>query len=259
MVERSEGTGTDIWVLTRATGQIVRLTRDGRSSSPEWSGDGQRVGWIHADSVGASIRWQRADAAGTPDAIPTSGFLPFRFVFTPDGTSIIAVVGGPFRHDILLFPIDGASKPRTLANAAADELQPAVSPDGNWLAYTSTETGRAEVFVVSISDPSTRLQVTTDGGNEPFWNGDGHTVVARSGGSFVAFTVRMTSGIELTQRATLFADIYPRATPDRGVDANMKTGGLVAIARVGSKRDRIVVMTGWLDELRRRMTDVAKP
>jgi hypothetical protein len=114
VVERAEGSRSDIWILTRATGQLLRMTRDGQSGSPEWSADGSRVGWIHTDSTGATIRWQRADGSAAPDAIPTPNRAPFRFIFTPDGKSIVVVVGGPFRHDIMLFSLDGASAPRML-------------------------------------------------------------------------------------------------------------------------------------------------
>lgn len=51
----------------------------------------------------------------------------------------------------------------------------------------------------------------------------------------------------------LFADPYQRGSPDRIIDVSPRTGDLVAVARAGSKRDRIVVVTGWLDELRQRM------
>ncbi len=257
-VERSEGMRADIWSITRATGQISRLTRDGQSSSPEWSADGSRIGWIHGDSAGASIRWQAADGSGTPEVIATQGRVPFRFLFTPDGKSIAVVVGGPFRHDILVFPLDGKSPPRTVAGSDADELQPSVSPDGRWLAFTSNETGRTEVFVASIEDPSTRFQITTDGGGEPVWR-DNHSLVVRSGSLFVAISLSFAPRTEVTRRDTLFADTYPRGTPDRGIDISTRTGDLVTVARPGGSRERIVVVTGWLDELKERMGRAAKP
>jgi len=253
VVERAEGSRSDIWILTRATGQLLRMTRDGQSGSPEWSADGSRVGWIHTDSTGATIRWQRADGSGTPEPISTPNRAPFRFIFTPDGKSIVAVVGGPFRHDIMLFSIDGASAPRMLTNADADELQPSISPDGRWLAFTSNETMRSEVFVVSTSDPTTRVQLTTSVASEPVWRGDGRSLVARSGTAFVSLSLAFASGVEVTRRDSIMVDTYLRGSPDRGFDVDRRTGGLLTLARSGSKRDRIVVVTGWLDELKERL------
>ncbi len=259
-VARSDGAKSDIWAVTRATGQPVRFTRDGQSSAPEWSADGGRLGWLHSDSTGATIRWQRADGSGTASPIPTAGLALFYFVFTPDGKSIVAVVGTPFHHDILLLPIDGSSKPRVLAGSDADELQPSVSPDGHWVAFTSNETGRAEVFVASVDDPTTRLQVTSDGGREPLWSGDGHSLIVRTpGASFTSIALNFAPSIAITRRDTLFADPYTVGSPDRAVGVSPRTGEIVALARSGSKRDRIVVVTNWFDELRRRMAQVKTP
>jgi serine/threonine-protein kinase len=258
-VARSEGTKSDIWIAARGTGQIARFTRDGRSSAPEWSADGGKVGWLRSDSTGATIRWQRADGSGTPAVIPTAGLALFYFLFTPDGKSIVAVVGTPFHHDILLLPLDGSTKPRVLAGADADELQPSISPDGHWLAFTSNETGRTEVFAVNVDDPATRLQITSDGGQEPLWSGDGHSLIVRNGTSFVSIALTFSRGIAVTRRDTLFADPYTYGSPDRAADASLRTGEIVTLARSGSKRDRIVVVTNWLDELKRRMSQVKTP
>jgi hypothetical protein len=54
------------------------------------------------------------------------------------------------------------------------------------------------------------------------------------------------------------ADTYLRGSPDRGFDVNRRTGELLTLARSGSKRDRIVVVTGWLDELKERLGQAPK-
>lgn len=183
---------------------------------------------------------------------------PFRFIFTPDGKSIVVVVGGPFRHDIVLVPLDGKTPERVLTNAEADELQPSISPDGRWLAFTSNETLRSEVFVASVADPATRVQITTNGGTEPIWRGDGKSLVVRSGAAFIALSLKFTSGVEVTRRDSLATDVYLRGSPDRALDVDRRTGELLTLKRSDSRRDRIVVVTGWLDELKERMGQTPK-
>jgi hypothetical protein len=157
-----------------------------------------------------------------------------------------------FRHDILLIPTNSSLPPRPLANEPSDELFPSFSPDGRWMAYGNSATGRQEVFVARTDDPSTRVQLTNDNSVEPTWMPDGKTVVVRNGSNFIARSLSFTPGIEVSRRDTLFADVYRRGNPDRGYDVNPKTGEFVTLARAGSRRDRIVVVTGWLDELRAR-------
>ena len=71
-------------------------------------------------------------------------------------------------------------------------------------------------------------------------------------------SARLTSGVEVTRRDSIMADTYLRGSPDRAVDVNRRTGELLTLARSGSKRDRIVVVTGWLDELKERLGQAPK-
>ena len=259
VIARTENGQSDIWILARETGQPLRLTRDGVNGSPEWSTDGSRVGWIRSDSTGSTLVWQRADGSGSPEQISVPGRTPFLFQFVPGGKHIVAVIGSAFRHDIALMPIDSSAAPRMLANSPADELMPNVSPDGRWMAYTSTETGRTEVYVVNVDNPSTRLQLTTDGGGAPAWSSDGTAVIAGipGGGGLVSISLAFTPRLEVTRREKLFAFPYRTGNPDREYDASLVSGEVVALARPSSKRERIVVVTGWLDALRRRMAQAA--
>jgi hypothetical protein len=52
-------------------------------------------------------------------------------------------------------------------------IQTRLSPDGHWLAYTSTDSGREEVYVTTFPTPSGRWQISQNGGGYPFWRGDG--------------------------------------------------------------------------------------
>jgi Tol biopolymer transport system component len=257
---RLDGERNDIYVLTRATGQVLRLTRDGNSASPEWNADGTRLGWLYGDSTGAAIRWQQADGSGSPITIPTPGLTPFGFVFSPSGKFLAVVTGTPFALDIVLVPLDSTVKQRPLTNAASDELQPSISPDGRWLAFTSAETGLAESYVSSIEDPATRVQVTTNGGGEPVWSADGRGLIVRTRlGSIALVSLSLTPRIDVTKNTVLFPERYRRGSPDRFADVNRRTGEYVAFARDETKRERLIVVTGWLNELRERMASIGKP
>jgi Tol biopolymer transport system component len=257
---RLDGERNDIYVLTRATGQVLRLTRDGNSASPEWNADGTRLGWLYGDATGASIRWQQADGSGSPVTIPTPGLTPFGFVFSPSGKFVAVVTGSPFAHDIVLVPLDSTEKQRPLTNAASDELQPSISPDGRWLAFTSAETGLAESYVSSIEDPTTRVQVTTNGGGEPVWSADGKGLIVRTRqGSINIVNLSLTPRIEVTRNTVLFPERYRRGSPDRFADVNRRTGEYIAFADDESKKERIVVVTGWERELKARMSQSSRP
>ena len=87
------------------------------------------------------------------------------------------------------------------------EQDPALSPDGRWLAYTSDETGQNEVHVRPFPDvESTRVQVSTDGGYGPLWAHGGSELffVDAGSASLISAEVETAQGFRVLQRETLF-------------------------------------------------------
>jgi Tol biopolymer transport system component len=70
-------------------------------------------------------------------------------------------------------PLEGDRKPIPLLQSPFVELFPQVSPDGQWLAYQSNETGRAEIYIKPFPDGSGKWQVSTEGGGFPRWGRGG--------------------------------------------------------------------------------------
>ena len=72
--------------------------------------------------------------------------------------------------------------PVPLLDTDAVEWQPALSPDGRWLAYSSTESGQSEVYVVAFPDPtvSERTTVSRGGGEAPVWAPSGRELFYRN-------------------------------------------------------------------------------
>jgi Tol biopolymer transport system component len=70
-------------------------------------------------------------------------------------------------------PLTGDAKPFSVVQTAFDETQGQFSPDVRWLAYTSNESGRDEVYVRPFPDAGGKWQVSTSGGSQPRWRPDG--------------------------------------------------------------------------------------
>lgn len=131
----------DPWVYDVASGRGVRLTRNAEGHFPVWAPDGQRlvIGMnedlyeIAANGTGSPRLLLQRDGDQTPTAWSTDGRGGDRIVFTElgaDGTSDVLV----------LSTADGAVTP--LLVSGANERSAIVSPDREWLAYVSDETGR---------------------------------------------------------------------------------------------------------------------
>ena len=75
---------------------------------------------------------------------------------------------------------DGVAE-RLWFNTSLNEYHGTVSPDGRWIAYTTDQSGKAEVWVASFPAGASRRQVSTRGGTLPQWGADGKEIVFISG------------------------------------------------------------------------------
>jgi len=105
------------------------------------------------------------------------------------------------------------------------DIEPALSPDGLWLAYVSDESGRPEVYVQPFPGPGTRHQISNNGGREPLWARDGRTLyylapTAPAGDDQIVTAVPVASGTRFTggKPKPLFQTRYGGTTPVRGYD-----------------------------------------
>lgn len=167
--------GRDIWVYDRASKTLSRITRIGDAHDPAWLPNGRDISFFSFKAGGFPLRIAAADGSGDPRSIQHhSDFSPTDLVtpgaWLPDGKSYVGGVNDPTSSgDIWIIPVDGAKAERVVGSRF-EEQAPAVSPDGRWLAYQSNETGRVEVYVRSLRDAASRVQVSNAGGAGPIWD-----------------------------------------------------------------------------------------
>ena len=198
---------TTLWVYDRIQGNQIRMPLDGSSLRPVWSPDGSRIAYVRQTGAKVDLRVMKANGSAPPESLLADEHLSlWAAPFTPDGRSLVVrTVGGATLRDIYLKRLDSASPLVPLLQSPANEISPSLSPDGKWLAYNSTETGRPEVYVRSFPDMGNRSQVSIDGGMEPIWSPRGNELFYRSGEKFIAAEVRTAPSFEVIRRTTLFS------------------------------------------------------
>jgi Tol biopolymer transport system component len=135
------------------------------------------------------------------------------------------------------------------------EGQAVFSPNGRWIAYTSDESGRWEVYVQAYPNPEGgRVQVSTEGGGEPRWTRGGAELVYRDDNRVLAVAIDPGSG-EPGSPQVLFEGTYGWAggnshsydvTPDGSRFLMVKTPP-------ESAPRQVYVVLNWLDEMRQRV------
>ena len=144
MSMRAEDGRSDIWVWHLDTEVLTRLTfGTGNVSSGYWTPDGRRVVFSSGGAFGRRIMYEKAaDGSGAATLVPASELGDTLGAVVPDGSAVVARVTaattGGVGSDLVLVPLGAAGVREPLLNTEFDERNPAVSPDGAWLAYVST-------------------------------------------------------------------------------------------------------------------------
>ena len=165
----------DIWVFDIARGTRLRLTLDpGDDLGPKWSSDGK---WLmfSSDRRGERDIYKRlASGEGGDELVFESPISKSVNAWSPDGRFVAYDTGGLGRTaDLHVLPLFGDRRPVALASQPGFQHQADISPDGRLIAYASSESGKYEVIVESFPEKGERWQISTDGGRQPFWRGDG--------------------------------------------------------------------------------------
>ena len=121
--------------------------------------------------------------------------------WSPDG-QILAFHESSAGFDVWGLPLGG--EPFPVLTAPADEQRATFSPDGNWLAYESTETGAFEVYVQSFPEADVRQRVSLDGGTQPVWSRDGDEVFFSDDGQLMAVPIETVPVLDVGTPRVLF-------------------------------------------------------
>ena len=185
---------SDLWVSDLEAGTTRRLTDDENDNNdPQWSADGATVAYSTSAPGGKDLV-QRQMRGGDPSLLATREGTQFASDWLRDGSALLVTEdAGSNGRDILVQPVDGSAA-RPYAATSADETAARVSPDGRWVAYTSDESGRAEVYVDSYPRPRGRVAVSWNGGAHPVWRGDGRELYYWSDGALVAVRLGASVG-----------------------------------------------------------------
>jgi eukaryotic-like serine/threonine-protein kinase len=172
----------DIWLLDITTGKATRFTSDpGWDAFPIWSPNGTRIIFTSNRSGVYDLYVKPTDGSGIEQSLYKSAEGKGPTSWSPDGRYLVYYSLGQPTH-LRLLPVAGEDDRIAvpIVDPKFTSITGRFSPDGQWIVYTSNESGRNEVSVRPFDVPSMSIgkpvALTSGGGRTPLWRGDGREI-----------------------------------------------------------------------------------
>jgi serine/threonine-protein kinase len=268
----TEGASQDIWVYDAQRDAMTRLTFGGASyRGPTWSPDGL---YVVFSAVGNGIFQARADGASQPQALTESKTVQYPRSFTPDGKRLayyenLGGAGGAGQLWTVPLANDGgqlkAGRAESFLKSTSIDRFPSFSPDGHWLAYESSESGRTEVYVRAFpppgSGPGGKWQISINGGAAPHWSRSEHELLYESDGQILAASYTVKGDTFVADKPRVWIGQLGAGLSGLGGstwDVAQDGKRVVVLTRVESadapkQEHEVVFLLNFFDELRRRV------
>jgi serine/threonine-protein kinase len=263
----SDGKQSDIWVDDWGRDAPERVTHfNSGSGSPVWTPDGRRIAFgsmLGEKEVARTFNlyWLQADGSGALQRLTTSTNRQAAGSWHPSG-KILAFTEQRPQSTVMLLPMEGDERsgwkpgtPTVFLSGDFDVRGPAFSPDGRWMAYESTQSGKYNVYVRPFPGPGIQTPISTSGGRLPKWS--------RTRRELIYETLdRRVMIVNYTAEGDSFHPDEPRPWPEAKLQpANLAfdlhpDGDRLVLPAVGDsgpapKWDRLELILNLFDELRR--------
>jgi serine/threonine-protein kinase len=246
--------GRDIWIFDVERGTPTRVTFGEYNDFPVWTPDSKRIYFGATRNGKSGIYRAPPDGSGKAELVletkgqPTPESVSLNestllYTEAADGkTSRIMVVG------LVNGVASGAAKP--LHDSAVGEGNPQFSPNGRWVAYVSTESGGAEIYVHAFPEAGARKRVSSDGGLKPRWSFDGRELFYWAGQpptKLVSVDIPANDALNPSVPKTVFEGQVFGTTWDVTRDKNRFLVELTSAAGT-----HLATVTNWFAELVKR-------
>jgi serine/threonine-protein kinase len=256
----------NIWLHDFASGTLTKLTSEGRNARAIWTLDGKSVTYGSAVAGNEHLLIRPADGSGSAETLTKGPYLQYAAAWSPSDNALVYVEQVPdFGQNIMVMPLSGDRRPRPLVQTRFTEAYPDFSPDGRWLAYSSDESNRPEVYVQPYPGPGPRKAVSANGGTGPAWSHDGrelfYTTTQSTGGQAVLTRMMV---VPVTLRPTFSAGAARQLFEGRyGATAGIRSYDVTADGKrflMVQQKERpavaaaeMVLVQNWLEELKARV------
>ena len=238
-----------------------QLLADDDYGNLAWSPDSQMLAFRWNKSAVHQVRADGSHPSTLLIQDKSTTFMPNDW--SPDGGLLaLTRIARDTYTDLWLFPTTPNGQNEEYLATGANESDAVFSPDGNWLAYVSNESGREEVYARPVSGPGARVQVSIRGGSQPRWAGSGELFYWEPPRLMAVATIKLSNNYQLAKPRALFEADWAHHDYDVSPDGQ----GFLMIegppdrteAREYLQQLELVVVPNFFDELKAKMAEAGQ-
>ena len=239
---------SDVWIVTASRGLRTRFTVDATDDfSAIWSRDGADI--VFTSRRKGHLDLYRRTASGQHEELLLSDHVDK----TPTGWSsdrkflLYSIADPRTGLDVWVLPLAGDRKPRPFLNSVTDERFAQFSPDGRWVAYVASESGRQDVYIAPFPGPGAPRQVSIAGGSYPRWRADGKELFYHSFDNklMAATGIREGASLELDSVRPLFEMRAPDGLPRHFYDVAGNGQRFMIVVPDETGATPLTLVTNW--------------
>src|SRR5262245_37457846 len=243
------GANRGLLSVDAATGSFERLTTTpGEDQTAIWSPDSRRLAF-GSDERGA-IWLMGVNPPTRPELLASLDGHVHLTSWSPDGALVAFEVNRAAANwDIGVVDVRTRAV-RMILKSRASEQHAAFSPDGRWLAYTSGDSGRSQIYVAPFPGLEPRHQVSVQSGREPRWAPNGKTLFFRQGNAVLESDISLSPEFSSGSPRALFEGTY---VGDYDVMPDGRHFAMLQVIRSGDEPPlEVHVVLNWFEALRRK-------
>ena len=241
----------------------LRLTNEARARTPIWTPDGERIIFSWDKEPLFALFWIPADGSGEAERLttPDAGILgDFPTSVSPGGQAVLFTrTLSADNQELWQVPLDGDRTPQPVVQGEFGRGNAALSPDGQWLAYRSNQSGGVDVYLQPYPGPGSTTPVSIGGGDSPVWSRNGRELFYRLGNRMMVVEVETEPTLRVSPPEELWEERYFDGAFGTDVrQYHVAPDGRFLMMRLGSSATddatatpELVLVLNWFDELKR--------
>ena len=263
-----EGPVTNTWIHDIARDTETRFNFGIENRDPTWTPDGKHIAYSGYKDDKYAVFWKPLDGSAPeePLILRVDKNVDAWF-FTPDGgTLLYAEYQFGNEQNIGALPLNDREHPRLIFPPEFNVEWAILSPDGKWVAYDSSESGKPEVYVAPYPAIAPRERISKDGGLHPLWSPDGRELYYRTGETpeeleqralaqktlVMAVPIETKPTFQAGQAKKLFEGPYFESGHDIAVTPDGKGFILIRELETQAGPREMQVVLNWTEELRQK-------